>query len=237
MGGKSSLVHSVHKIGNAHTGLAKKVDGWDGVVTLVLLIIVFGIFVFIKRKSSVGKGGRAENFVSRNLLQLDPLRYKVLNNIMLPSNGKSATTQIDHIVISNHGIFCIETKSHKGWIFGNAYQESWTQVIYRYKGRFYNPLWQNYAHTKAIEDLLGTSRLKRTVVSLVAFPFADKLKVSGTDSVGWVPHIVRRIESHIEAVFSDAERDEIYNLLAASNISDEESRKLHIRTVRDLKKY
>jgi hypothetical protein len=43
--------------------------------------------------------------------------------------------------------------------------------------------------------------------------------------------------SYVEAVYSDAERDEIYNLLETSNILDEDSRKLHIRAVRDLKRY
>ena len=29
------------------------------------------------------------------------------------------TTQIDHIFVSKYGIFVVETKNYKGWIFGN----------------------------------------------------------------------------------------------------------------------
>ena len=204
---------------------------------VILILVVFAFFFLLIWGAPGGRGDRAEKFVSSNLLELNPARYKILNDVMLPSRGNAATTQIDHIVVSNHGIFCIETKAHKGWIFGNANQDYWTQVIFRYKGRFYNPLRQNYAHTKAIEDLLGRPRLKRSVVSLVVFPNADKLKISGTDSVGYPEDIEIKIGSYVQAVYSDAERDEIYNLLETSNILDEKARELHIRVVRDLKRY
>jgi hypothetical protein len=202
---------------------------------LIFEIIIFGVFLFFA-KLLVRRGRSGENFVSRKLHNLDPLRYKILNDVMLPSRGNTVTTQIDHIVISNYGIFCIETKSLKGWIFGSGNQEYWTQVIFRYKGRFYNPLRQNFAHTKAIEDLLGAAYLKKSIISLVAFHGADKLKISGTNSVGYARDIVRKIESYVEPVFSDAERDEIYNLLVTSNVLDKAARKSHIREVRNLKK-
>ena len=153
--------------------------------------------------------------------------YVVLDDLMLPSDGNSTATQIDHLVVSNFGIFCIETKSYKGWIFGNANQEFWTQVIYRFKDRFYNPLRQNFAHVKAVENLLGSQRLKSPITSLVAFPDADKLKISGTDTVGYARDIVRKIESYTATFYTDSERDEISNLLTSANIVDKNLRKLH----------
>lgn len=202
----------------------------------IFAIVAIGVAVFIKWKLPVWIGRSGERFVSRKLRELDPIHYKIIDDVMLPSNGNSVATQIDHIVVSNYGVFCIETKAYKGWIFGNAHQDQWTQVIYHYKQRFYNPLRQNFAHMKAIENLLG-ARLKKPIVSLVAFPDADKLKISGTDSVGHARDIVRKIASYTEQVFSDAERDEIYNLLATTNIVDKEARKLHNREVRELKRY
>ena len=202
---------------------------------IILTIILFGIAIFVKWKLPVWIGRSGEKFVSRKLHQLDPTHYVVLNDLMLPSDGNSTATQIDHIVISNFGIFCIEKKSYKGWIFGNANQEYWTQVIYRFKDRFYNPLRQNFAHVKAIENLLGTQRIKSPIISLVAFPDADKLKISGTDSVGYARDVVRKIESHTAAIYSDSERDEIFNLLTSANIVDKNLRKLHNKEVRELK--
>lgn len=202
---------------------------------IFVIIILLGIAIFIKWKLPVWIGRSGENFVSRKLHALDPAHYRILNDLMLPSNGNSSATQIDHVVVSNFGIFCIETKAYKGWIFGNADQEHWTQVIFRYKERFYNPLRQNFAHIKAIEGLLGIPDLKSPIISLVAFPNADKLKISGTDSVGYARDIVRKIENYTVVIYTDTERDEIFNLLASTNIVDKEIRKLHNKEVKELK--
>jgi len=42
--------------------------------------------------------------------------YKTIKNVTLPAEG--GTTQIDHIIVSEHGVFVIETKNMKGWIYG-----------------------------------------------------------------------------------------------------------------------
>jgi len=176
-----------------------------------------------------------EKFISRKLYSPDSAQYRSLNNLVLPSKGNTNVTQIDHVIVSNYGIFVVESKAYKGWIFGNANQEYWTQVIFRYKKRFYSPLRQNFAHIKVIEDLLGSGRLKTPIISLVAFPYADKLKIFDTDSVGYTRDIVRKIESYKSIIYSDTERDEIFNLLSNANIVDKEVNKQHSREIRELK--
>ena len=203
---------------------------------IFIAIVVLGIVIFVKWKMPVWIGRLGEWFVSKKLHKLDPTHYRVLNDLMLLSQGNSSATQIDHVVVSNYGIFCIETKAYKGWIFGSANQEFWTQVIYRYRKRFYNPLRQNFAHARAIENLLGSQRLKAPIVSLVAFPNAGKLKISGTDSVGYTRDVVKKIESYTNIAYSDAERDEIFDLLVQANIVDKDARKLHNKEVRGLKR-
>lgn len=87
-------------------------------------------------------------------LKLEKDIYHRLNNITLPlTNGGS--TQIDHVIVSKYGIFVIETKNYKGWIFGNEAQRQWTQVIMGRKYKFQNPLRQNYLHIKTLADLLA----------------------------------------------------------------------------------
>jgi len=200
---------------------------------LAVATICIALFIKIKMPLWIGRSG--ERFVNRSLERLDPAHYMILNDIMLPSAGSLSATQIDHLVVSNYGIFCIETKAYKGWIFGDSNQEYWTQVIYRYKTRFYNPLRQNYAHTKAIEDLLISQYPNLKVISLVVFPYAGKLKISGTDLVGYMRDIVKKIESFNYVVFPDAQRDEIYKILADTNIQDRGARKTHDKGVRDLR--
>ncbi|MGP9544603.1 NERD domain-containing protein [Psychrobacter sp. AOP7-B1-25] len=81
--------------------------------------------------------------------------YHRLNGITLPrANGGS--TQIDHIIVSVYGIFVIETKNYKGWIYGSEKQRQWTQSFPNgSKYKFQNPLRQNYLHIKTLADLLG----------------------------------------------------------------------------------
>jgi hypothetical protein len=87
-------------------------------------------------------------------LKLEKDVYHRLNGITLPrANGGS--TQIDHIIVSVYGIFVIETKNYKGWIYGKETQRQWTQSFPNgSKFKFQNPLRQNYLHVKTLADLL-----------------------------------------------------------------------------------
>lgn len=87
-------------------------------------------------------------------LKLEKDVYHRLNNVTLPlANGGS--TQIDHVIVSVYGIFVIETKNYKGWIYGSENQRQWTQSFPNgSKFKFQNPLRQNYLHIKTLADLL-----------------------------------------------------------------------------------
>ena len=202
---------------------------------IFLTIVIWVAALLLKWKLPVLIGKSGENFVSRKLLDLDSHHYKVLDDLMLPSLGNLKTTQIDHIVVSTYGVFCIETKSYSGWIFGNAHQQHWTQVIYRHKTRFYNPLRQNYAHVKAIEALIRPSFPTVPILGFVAFPSAEKLQVSGTDSVGQARDIVSKIESFKMPILSDLDVSKILQTLLDANITDKKARKLHDRKAHALK--
>jgi hypothetical protein len=203
------------------------------IIILAIAIWVVALLLNWKRPFLIGK--RGENFVSRKLLELDSKHYKVLGDLMLPSLGNTNTTQIDHIVVSDFGIFCIETKSDSGWIFGNARQQHWTQVLYRYKKKFYNPLRQNYAHIKAVEAIVSPKYQKVPIRGFIAFPCAEKLKISGTDAVGHVEDVLVKIKALSAPVLSPADRLAIVGLLLNANIRDKQARKLHNKSVRGLK--
>jgi restriction system protein len=78
--------------------------------------------------------------------------YRRIDNLIVPSRG--GTTRIDHILVSTYGIFVIETKNMKGWIFGSAEDDRWTQVLFGRKHQFQNPLKQNYRHTRSLAEYL-----------------------------------------------------------------------------------
>lgn len=56
-------------------------------------------------------------------------------------------TQIDLVVASKVGLLVFEIKDYSGWIFGNAQQKYWTQMLAygKEKHLFYNPIMQNIA--------------------------------------------------------------------------------------------
>ncbi len=198
---------------------------------LLLSVIVF----FMKLQSSQMKGRSGERFVAHKLKQLDRNHYWVLNNLLLPSNGKTPTTQLDHLVISTFGIFCIETKAYSHWIFGSASKPYWTQVIYRNKHRFYNPLWQNETHIKAVERVIGRKNLKEPIVSLVAFPAATRLRLYGTYGVGKVQLIMSRISLKMDPVYTPEQCKIMVHQLQSAKIQGMKARRQHIRDVQALR--
>ena len=112
----------------------------------ILIIVAF-------LKSPLFKGWFGEKLVETKAKRRLPTEiYRPFQNVTIPDG--TGTTQIDHIYVSPFGIFVVETKNYKGWIFGRESDSQWTQSIYGKKSRFQNPLRQNYKHTKTLETLL-----------------------------------------------------------------------------------
>lgn len=92
---------------------------------------------------------------------LDYKKYFIFNNLILPLRRGGGTTQIDHIVVSQYGIFVAEIKDYAGRIFAGKDDKVWTQTLLgkqNNKNPFQNPLRQNYGHVKALEDRLSLPR-------------------------------------------------------------------------------
>jgi len=89
----------------------------------ILLVIPATLLTIYKARI---KGAIGEKTVAWRLSRLPNPKYKVINNLVLSSGGK--TSQIDHLVISNYGLFVIETKNVKGLIFGKESSEHWISM-------------------------------------------------------------------------------------------------------------
>lgn len=138
------------------------------------------------------KGKCGERLVAARLRNGLPDEYRILNNIYLPLPD-GTTTQIDHIVVSQYGVFVVETKSYSGWIFGDANSKEWTQFIYSKKSRFQNPIRQNYKHVCALAHNLGID--KSYFHGVVAFTGDCEFKTDMPDGVVYS----RRIADYIRA--------------------------------------
>jgi hypothetical protein len=114
-------------------------------------------------------------------------KFHLLNDITLPF--QDGTTQIDHILVSTKGVFVIETKNYSGWIFGNVKSKQWTQVIYQVKNKFQNPLFQNYKHLLAIQQLLDFLP-KELIQPIVVFSGSAEFKSSVPKGVVYLDHLL-----------------------------------------------
>ena len=139
------------------------------------------------------KGWLGERSVRRALVELDPAHFQSFHDLYLPRPDGSGTTQIDHIVVSPFGIFVIETKNYRGWIFGGERQAQWTQQLHRRKHRFQNPLHQNHLHVRALMAALDLPQEK--VRSIVFFIGGAELKTQLPDNV-LTSGLIRHLRQH-----------------------------------------
>ena len=164
------------------------------VIPLLLLITFL--------KSPFMKGMFGEFLVNRAAkLFLDKRIYTLFKNVTLPTEDGS--TQIDHVIVSRYGVFVIETKNMKGWIFGGPQQKTWTQKIYRHTTKFQNPLHQNYKHTQTLQAALELDPDK--MFSVVVFVGGSAFKTAMPDNVVYAGAYIRYIKSKTQPILSDGE--------------------------------
>lgn len=120
-------------------------------LTIIFVIIIFVFTLLSKTPKFKGKIGELK--IHLQLITLGS-NFTILDNVIIKTKN-GLTTQIDHIVLSIYGIFIIETKNYKGWIFGNDKIDKWTQVIYNNKYYFNNPVKQNLGHVYSLKHLLS----------------------------------------------------------------------------------
>tara|TARA_Y100000588_G_C14175116_1_gene890986 strand:+ start:577 stop:1347 length:771 start_codon:yes stop_codon:yes gene_type:complete len=162
------------------------------VIPILLVITIF--------KTPWYKGVLGESLVMlAGDLRLPEDKYCKLHNVILPT--PDGTTQIDHIIVSQFGIFVLETKNMKGWIFGGRNQAQWTQTIFKKSFKFQNPLRQNYKHVKALEAVLDVP--PETIHSVVVFVGESKFKTPMPDNVTEGGGYITFIKSFSELVLSE----------------------------------
>tara|TARA_R110000744_G_scaffold174083_2_gene292802 strand:- start:5244 stop:5867 length:624 start_codon:yes stop_codon:yes gene_type:complete len=158
------------------------------------VVFIFALGFFLGNKKKVFNENTGEALVRKTLSkEFDSSEYHLLNDITLSVNG--GTTQIDHILICTSGIFVIETKHYSGWIFGDEKSKFWTQVKFKNKYKFQNPLHQNYKHIKAVEALLDFLP-KENIHSAIVFTGDCKFKTKKANNVFQLPELQDFITSH-----------------------------------------
>ena len=129
----------------------------------IVIILLFSVYLYITIRdlrmlfqvTKLNRGTRTERKLILFLLKygIDP--HTIFHNLYLV-NYKDNYSQIDVVAVTNAGIIVFEVKDYSGWIFGNGYNNYWTQTLAfgnrRY--RFYNPIKQNNKHIEVLKKQL-----------------------------------------------------------------------------------
>jgi len=157
----------------------------------IILLFAGAVLFKIFKPFLKGKVGELAVAVHVKLYLKDP-QYILLNDCTLPDE-QAGTTQIDHILLSPFGIFVIETKNYKGWIFGGERQKMWTQKIYKKSYKFQNPLHQNYKHMKVLQnvlsDIVEPEYLHSVIVFMPESEFKTEMPANVFRGAAWVDYV------------------------------------------------
>lgn len=195
-------------------------------ISIALTILFLAGLLYLAYNRANIKGFIGERKLSSLLMFLDKEVYHTYNNIYIET--KRNTSQIDHLVVSQFGIFVIETKNYKGIISGSFKSNNWTQNIWRNKYSIPNPIRQNKAHIYALKSILP-NYAQSSCVSIIAFSSSATLYVTTDESteVIYIHDILRTIKSFNNIVFSSEQVDKICNTIYQANIKDKDVRKNH----------
>jgi len=218
------------------------------ILVIRLLLFLFDLITFYtsKYKSKSGnsffktyfnKGNYGEFKLYKKMIRLFP-KERVFTNLYLEGHSTDET-EIDVLAISPKGIYVLEMKNYSGYIYGSEKDKNWTQVFNRRrKYQFYNPLRQNYAHTKAVEQYLqiGVDQIHPAIV----FSNSTKLqKITVSDQhiiikLSELRRFVRKTERTESIKFNTEQMTRFAEKFILKENVSEEIKQRHINQVKQL---
>ena len=191
---------------------------WIGIGILVIIVVLA-----ILMQLPALKGWFGERLVRGVLKSLPKDKYIILNDLMFYGRekenagpgryrGKRWSCQIDHLVISPYGIFCIETKNYLGVIAGNYRDKNLQRRVLWMRYPSYSPIYQNYRHLERLVERFPRIRAKaKDLHSIVCFipPVTLKIKGGGAAVICKFPQLRENIRKYQRDVLSWSECNEI----------------------------
>ncbi|MDP5137794.1 nuclease-related domain-containing protein [Rheinheimera baltica] len=200
---------------------------------LLMLAMVIVLLAFVAARYGARiKGALAERQLHRILLRELPTSYQHYRNLVIPT-AKGDLTEVDHLVVSAYGIFVIEVKNYRGWIFGGEKQPQWTVQRFRSKNQFMNPLRQNYKHTEAVKHLLGLNgKDTEAVHSVVAFSQRAEFKSQIPKNVMYIDLVGDYLQQFYLPCFGDEQIRQFSARLNMALSSRKVLTKMHLAQVK-----
>lgn len=195
--------------------------------TLILVILAIAILFAFLHPTIRGQAGEVN--VAARLKALPKSDYTVFNNLLIQRGEYSS--QIDHVVVSKYGVFVIETKNYKGYIYGGEYSEHWTQNIWGNKYKLYNPILQNQGHVKALKAYLGVRNFP--FISVITFSSRGTVKVNTKENfVMYYSDITYFIKQQKLILLSEEETQFVIQMLNKLPKFSRKDKQKHIENVR-----
>lgn len=214
-------------------------------VIYYLVLLVYELITFktsgYKEKTNVGflktyfnKGNYGEFKFNKKLVKIIS-KENVYTNIYL-DNINTDFTEIDMIAITSNGVYVFEIKNYRGMIYGSENERNWTQVFNRRsKFQFYNPIRQNYAHTKAVENYLEVNF--SNIIPMIAFSDKSnfkKLEISPSTHVYHFKEILKKIkifENNSKNLLSEKIVEQYKEKISLRTHASQEQKEQHIKNV------
>ena len=200
------------------------------IVFFISLIVTNAITIVLALPSVKGKIG--EKKVSKVLNSLmDKYGGYVINDVMIPGEDNK-TSQIDHIYVSEYGVFVVETKNYAGRIYGNDNQQNWTQVLaYGHsKHKLYNPVKQNQTHIYRLKELINTDFEFKSVIVFVK----GNTRYIESRYVYTLKELKNLITSKSLKIITDLEARSINNKIVAYKENPVKTNKEHIAEIKTM---
>lgn len=214
---------------------------------VIIITIIYKLYYQYQKRqiiasvTSLSRGESSERDFVYRLVKAGIPSSTIFHDLYIPN--KNGYTQVDLVVPTSVGIFVFEIKDYSGWIFGNASQNKWTQVLAygQEKHQFYNPIKQNEGHISALRN--STEQLKDIpMYSIIVFYGSSEVKkLSNVPANCWVvyPNEAVNLIKHIvnsapPAIFTD--KWEIMRILktAVENGNDDTIKFEHFQKVRSV---
>lgn len=135
-----------------------------------------------------------------------------LFNLYLPKGEEK--TEIDALLLSERGIFLLESKNFSGRVYGSVGNPEWFHTFETSRGikkqRFFNPIMQNSAHKKALGRLIGREEV---IFPMVVFGKNTDLRVQAPKEYSKELMTLKRLPSAVHSFEKGAlEQEEIERL-------------------------
>ena len=192
---------------------------------IVLLILIIAIMIIILRSNQFTSYFRKRQLNSATSYLLKSKDYRVINNIYLASSF--GEIQCDYVIVSQFGIFIVETFDHEGSIEGAEWQATWNIIKDKGKKRSLdNPLQQIESYKKVLVNLLGISKYEIFPVIVVtgAVHFKSKLVENMTYGKGYLDFILGKKRP----ILSLAKTQQIINLIESEQLSSSRNKSVTI---------